>query len=67
MQDPPTNYRYAILSESLRNIDPKGLLVPGTWEHNKVTEKILSWMHVMEPEEVLKLAKRSRRFVRLNV
>ena len=27
-----------------------------TWEeHNKVTEKILEWMHVMEPDEVFRM------------
>ena len=55
------NARYRTLSKALAIIDPKGALVPGTREHNRVTEMILSWMAEMEPEEVLRRSRENRR------
>ena len=55
-----TNIRYRTLSEALAIIDPKGVLMPGTPEHNQVTEIILSWMAELEPDEVLRLSNDSR-------
>jgi len=52
-----TNLRYRTLSTALAIIDPNGMLVPGTQEHNWVTETILSWMAEMEPGEVLRMSK----------
>ena len=51
----PTNVRYQTLSKALGIIDPKGVLMPGTEVHNRVTEMILSWMAEMEPDEVLRM------------
>jgi|GEM_PF-2095553 len=51
-----TNVRYQTLSKALTILDPKGVLMPGTKEHNTVTEMILSWMAEMEPEEVFRMS-----------
>jgi hypothetical protein len=51
-----TNVRYRTLSKALTIIDPQGALMPGTKEHNRVTEMILSWMAEMEPDEVLRMS-----------
>jgi len=56
----PTNVRYQTLSKALAIIDPKGVLMPGTKEHNRVTELILSWMDEMEPDEVFRMSHDSR-------
>ena len=56
----PRNVRYRTLSKALAIIDPKGALMPGTKEHNRVTEMILSWMAEMEPDEVLRMSHDSR-------
>ena len=48
-----TNDRYNTISAALDIIDPEGVYVPGTLEHNWATEEILSWMAEMEPDEVL--------------
>jgi len=56
----PTNVRYQTLSKALAIIDPKGVLKPGTEEHNWVTEMILSWMAEMELDEVLRMSHASR-------
>lgn len=55
-----TNQRYRILSTALRIIDPAGLLLPGTQEHNRVTAKILAWMDQMEPDEVFRMSAAAR-------
>jgi hypothetical protein len=55
-----TNQRYRTLSTALAIIDPDGILVPGTQEHNWVTETILSWMAEMEPEEVFRMSKNAQ-------
>ena len=62
----PLNKRYQTLSKALAIIDPKGVLMPGTPEHNQVTEMILSWMADMEPDEVLRMSMDSERHVWLN-
>ena len=59
----PTNVRYQTLSKALGIIDPKGVLMPGTEVYNRVTEMILSWMAEMEPDEVLRMSRDSRRFL----
>jgi len=59
-----TNRRYETLSAALTIIDPEGVLSPGTAEHNRVTEAILSWMDAMEPEDVFRMSKNARRFYR---
>ena len=56
----PTNVRYQTLSKALAIIDPRGVLMPGTDEYNRVTEMILSWMAEMEPDEVLRMSHDSR-------
>ena len=55
-----TNVRYQTLSKALTIIDPRGVLIPGTIEHNRVTEMILYWMAEMEPDEVLRMSHDSR-------
>ena len=55
-----TNVRYQTLSKALKIIDPRGELMPGTKEHNTVTEMILSWMAEMEPDEVLRMSHDNR-------
>ena len=55
-----SNLRYQTISKALAIIDPKGVLIPGTEEHNKVMEMILSWMAEMEPDEVLRMSHDSR-------
>ena len=60
----PTNARYDTLSDALSIIDPQGTLTPGTLEHNTVTETILSWMDTLEPDEVLRMSKITRRMFR---
>jgi hypothetical protein len=55
-----TNLRYRTLSKALAIIDPESMLVPGTKEHNWVTETILSWMSEMEPGEVFRMSKEAR-------
>jgi hypothetical protein len=62
-----TNKRYATLSDALNAIDPQGFLSPGTPEHNRVTDIILAWMAEMEPDEVVRLSKNSRRLVRFKL
>jgi len=59
----PSNVRYQTLSKALGIIDPKGVLMPGTEEYNRVTEMILSWMAEMEPDEVLRMSHDSRRLL----
>jgi hypothetical protein len=59
----PSNVRYQTLSKALGIIDPKGGLMPGTEEYNRVTEMILSWMAEMEPDEVLRMSHDSRRLL----
>jgi hypothetical protein len=56
----PTNQRYLTLVTALTIIDPEGLLLPGTREHNRLTETILSWMDRMTPDEVLRMSKTTR-------
>ncbi len=56
----PTNKRYDTLSEALNIIDPQGVLTPGTTAHNSVTEKILSWMDEFDPNDVLRMSKKSK-------
>ena len=55
-----TNERYDTLSEALNIIDPQGVLTPGTMAHNSVTEKILSWMDELDPNDVLRKSQNSR-------
>ena len=54
------NVRYQTLSKALAIIDPEGVLLPGTRDHNRVTETILSWMDAMEPDQVLRMSKDAR-------
>lgn len=61
-----TNDRYRTLSKALAIIDPEGLLLPGTRQHNRVTEAILIWMDEMGPEEVLRMSMAARRTFQLN-
>jgi hypothetical protein len=61
----PTNVRYQTLSKALAIIDPKGVLLPGTTEHNRFTEMILSWMDEMEPDEVLRMSHDNRSFLNI--
>lgn len=56
-----TNKRYETVSEALRIIDPNEILVPGTPEHNKITDMVLSWMHEMDTDEVLQRSRVARR------
>ncbi len=48
------NQRYNTISAALNIIDPEGVCVPGSMEHNWATETILSWMAQMEPDAVLR-------------
>jgi hypothetical protein len=61
------NDRYNTLSEAISIIDPSGTLVPGTKEHNWLTESILTWMNEMASEEVLKKAASARHMLKLIV
>ena len=54
------NQRYQTLSKALTIIDPKGVLIPGTPEHNRVTEMILAWMAELETGEVFRMCYDSR-------
>jgi hypothetical protein len=56
-----TNVRYNTISAALNIIDPEGAFVPGSIEHNWATDKILSWMAEMEPDEVLKRSESIKR------
>ncbi|MEE4599940.1 MAG: hypothetical protein V2J65_01545 [Desulfobacteraceae bacterium] len=56
------NQRYRTLCTALAIIDPDGMLVPGTQEHNWFTETILSWMAEKEPEEVFQMSEDARYF-----
>ena len=64
---PPSNKRYRTLSKALAIIDPQGVLMPGTVEHNMATEMILSWMAEMESDGVLSLSTSAKRLVRFKV
>ena len=55
------NDKYNTISAALDIIDPEGAIVPGTPEHNWVTEEILSWMAQMDAEGVLKKSEIARR------
>ena len=55
------NDRYNTISAALNIIDPEGVFVPGTLEHNWATEEILSWMAEMDDDEVLKRSETERR------
>ena len=57
------NQRYWTLSTALRIIDPVGSLMPGTPEHNRVTEMILAWMAELETGEVFRMCYDSRRLL----
>ena len=57
-----TNDRYEMISTALHIIDPEGTYLPGTKEHNTITEMILSWMDELEPEEVLRRSEKARRW-----
>ena len=59
-----TNDRYNTISEALNVIDPEGAFVPGTKEHNRVTETLLTWMDEMEPDEVLRVSESARNVFR---
>lgn len=59
-----TNTRYETLAAALAIIDPDGILSPGTAEHNAITETILSWMHEMQPAEVLRMSADARHTIR---
>lgn len=61
MDTSATNKRYETVSEALRIIDPDESLMPGTPEHNKITDMILAWMHEMDSDEVLRMSKVARR------
>ena len=56
-----TNNRYETISKALKIIDPQGVMAPGTAEHNRVTETILSWMAEFDPDEVLRKSEAARR------
>ena len=58
---PQANDRYKTLLAALKIIDPEGEFAPGTIEHNWATEKILSWMDEMEPDEVLRKSESIKR------
>lgn len=57
------NDRYNTISAALDIIDPEGAFVPGTPEHNWVTEEILSWMTEMDTDEVLRKSEIARRMI----
>lgn len=59
-----TNTRYETLAAALAIIDPDGILSPGTAEHNAITETILSWMHEMNPADVLRMSADARHTIR---
>ncbi len=59
-----TNHRYETLSEAKGILDPKGTLSPGTLDHNRVTEMILSWMAEMESGEVLRMSHDCRHLIK---
>ncbi len=59
------NNRYNTISAALSIIDPEGVFVPGTKEHNWVTESILSWMAEMEHDDVLRKSESAKRELRL--
>jgi hypothetical protein len=61
-----TNTRYKTLSKALSIIDPKRVLITGSDEHNRVIERILSWMDEMEPDEVFRLSRETRRTLDIN-
>ena len=56
-----TNDRYKTILAALNIIDPQGVFTPGTMEHNKITETILSWMDDMDYDEVLRKSETARR------
>ena len=56
-----TNDRYDTISKAIQIIDPQGVMAPGTAEHNRVTETILSWMAEFDPDEVLRKSATARR------
>ena len=57
----PTNDRYQTILEALHIIDPHGVIVPGTMEHNTITETILSWMDESDHDEVMRKSKMAKR------
>jgi hypothetical protein len=40
------NIRYKTISAALNIIDPEGAFLPGTIEHNWLTESILTWIKI---------------------
>ena len=53
------------LNEALRLIDPEGMLVPGTRQHDRIREMIEIWLRRHSPEEVLEMARYSAKYLKV--
>ena len=51
------------LNESLRLIDPEGMLVPGTRQHDRIREMIEIWLRLHGPEKTLEMARYSAKYL----
>jgi len=48
------------INEAIKLIDPKGMLVPGTRQHDRIREMIEIWLGRHSPEEVLEMARNTQ-------
>ena len=53
------------LNESLRLIDPEGMLVPGTRHYDTIRETIEIWIRQNGPDEALEMARNSAKYLKV--
>jgi hypothetical protein len=54
-----------IITEAMKLIDPEGMLVPGTRQHDRIREMIEIWLRQHRPEEVLEMARYSAKYLKV--
>jgi len=53
------------ITEALRLIDPEGMLVPGTRQHDRIREMVEIWLRQHSPDEVLEMARNSAKYLKV--
>ena len=53
------------LSESLRLIDPEGLLVPGTRQYDRIHEMLEIWLKQHGRDKTLEMAQNSSKYLKV--
>lgn len=53
------------ISESLRRIDPEGMLIPGTRQHDRIREMLEIWLRQHGPDKALEMARNSAKYLKV--